>query len=179
MVGHLPETSENGLVRNKLSPATPKPVLPSNPSTEPWRFCQSPQGVFPKPPPSHRVGAKEDSKAPVNDSENAGRVKLTGELLQNKMLQHLEKRPQSLPRSVLPSQKSLSEVVPLRKPLPNVGQRPTKPKRPPSVSLDRYRLKSPVHQPTVHLDTKTPEGKYISLPVYISFCLKITLITIM
>ncbi|MCJ8737829.1 hypothetical protein PDJAM_G00028660 [Pangasius djambal] len=155
---HLPETSDNGLVRIKPSPAAPKPVLPVNPSTEPKKFSQSPQGLFPKPPPSHRVGAKEDPKPPVNDSENTKRVKLTGELLQNKMLQHLEKKPQSSPRSTLPSQKSISEVVPLRKPFPNVGQRPAKPKRPPSVSLDRFRVKGPAVQRTVHLDTKTPEG---------------------
>lgn len=162
MAGHLPATSDNGLVRSKLPPAAPKPVFPVNPSTE----LKRPQGVFPKPPPSHRVGAKppeakEDPKPPVNDSENIRRVKLTGELLQNKMLQHLEKKPQSLPRLQLPSQKSVSEVAPLRKPIPNVGLRPTKPKRPPSVSLDRFRVKGLALQPTVHQDTKTLEGKYI------------------
>lgn len=161
--GHLLETADNGTVRSKLSPAAPKPVLPVNLSTEPKRFSQSPQGVFPKPPPSHRMGPKEDPKPPVNDSENTRRVKLTGELLQNKMLQHLEKKPQSFPRPLLPSQKSVTEVVPLRKPLPNVGQRPAKPKRPPAVNLDRFRVKGPVPLPTVQQDTKTPEGEYFFL----------------
>lgn len=86
---------------------------------------------------------------------------MTGELLQNKMLQHLDKKPQAAPRSVLPSQKSFSDVVPLRKPFPNVGQRPTKPKRPPSVNLDRFRVKGPALQPPVHLGTKAPEGTYL------------------
>ncbi|XP_058257838.1 FYN-binding protein 1 isoform X3 [Hemibagrus wyckioides] len=149
------ESSDNGPVRNKIPPATPKPVFPVIPSTEPKRFSQSPQGVFPKPPPSHR---KEDPVPPANDSENARRVKMTGELLQNRMLQHLDKKPQAAPRSVLPSQKSFSDVVPLRKPFPNVGQRPMKPKRPPSVNLDRFRVKGPALQPPVHLDTKAPEG---------------------
>ncbi|KAB5559280.1 hypothetical protein PHYPO_G00027280 [Pangasianodon hypophthalmus] len=112
VAAHLPETSDNGVVRSKPSPAAPKPVFPVNPSTEPKKFSQTPQGLFPKPPPSHRVGAKEDPKPPVNDSENTKRVKLTGELLQNKMLQHLEKKPQSLPRSALPSQKSITEGQP-------------------------------------------------------------------
>ncbi|KAK3533861.1 hypothetical protein QTP70_032978 [Hemibagrus guttatus] len=151
----IAESSDNGLVRNKIPPATPKPVFPVNPSTEPKRFGQIPQGVFPKPPPSHR---KEDPVPPADDSENTRRVKMTGELLQNKMLQHLEKKPQASPRSVLPSQKSFSDVVPLRKPLPNVGQRPVKPKRPPSVSLDRFRIKGPALQPPIHQHTKAPEG---------------------
>ncbi|XP_060797585.1 FYN-binding protein 1 [Neoarius graeffei] len=156
--GHLPETSDNGLVRSKLPPAAPKPVLPLNPSSEPKRFSQSPQGLFPRPPPSHRVGPKEDPQPPVNDTENARKVKLTGEFLQNQMRQHLEKKPQSFPRPLLPSQRSMSEVAPLRKPLPNVGQRPAKPKRPPALRLDHFHVKGAGFQPTVCPDTKTPEG---------------------
>lgn len=157
MAGQLPEASDNGLPRSKLPPATIKPMLPVNLVNEPKRVVQTPQGVFPKPPPSHRVGAKEDPKPSVSDSENT-RVKLTGELLQNKMMQHLEKKPQPSPRPLLPSQKSISEVAPLRKPLPSVGQRPTKPKRPPSVSLERFYAKGPGFLPRVQLDTKTHEG---------------------
>ncbi|KAI5614670.1 FYN-binding protein isoform X1 [Silurus asotus] len=155
IAGQFPAPLDNGLPR--LKPA-PKPVLPGNPSTEsPKRFNPVPQGVFPKPPPSHRI-PKEDPVVPVNDFENAARVKMTGELLQNRMLQHLEKKPQSFSRSILPSQRSMSEVIPLRKPLPNAGQRPTKPKRPPNVGLDRFCAKGPVIQSTVPLDTKTLEG---------------------
>ncbi|KAM9461856.1 FYN-binding protein 1 [Clarias gariepinus] len=157
VAGQLPEASDNGLPRSKLPPATIKPMLPVNLVNEPKRVVQTPQGVFPKPPPSHRVGAKEDPKPSVSDSENT-RVKLTGELLQNKMMQHLEKKPQPSPRPLLPSQKSISEVAPLRKPLPSVGQRPTKPKRPPSVSLERFYAKGPGFLPRVQLDTKTHEG---------------------
>ncbi|TSM94631.1 Peroxisomal membrane protein 11C [Bagarius yarrelli] len=156
--GHLPETSDNGLVRSKVPPAAPKPVFPVNPSNEPRRFAQNPQGVFPKPPPSQRLVVKAEPIPPINDSENTRRVKLTGELLQNKMLQHLEKKPQASPRLLLPSQRSFSDVAPLRKPLPNVGQRPTKPKRPPSVNLDRFWTKGPGRQPTVYPDSKTQEG---------------------
>lgn len=169
------------MVRNRPSPTAPKPVLPVNLGTEPKRFNQSPQGVFPKPPPSQRVGSKEDLKPLVKDSDNARRVKVTGERLQNIMVQNQEKQTQSLPRPLLPSQKSVSEVVPLRKPLPNVGQRPTKPKRPPFVSLDRFRVKGTVFQSTVNQEIKTPEGEYIQFIfilflyfLYI-FCLKITL----
>ncbi|XP_047666325.1 FYN-binding protein 1 isoform X2 [Tachysurus fulvidraco] len=158
IAGYLPESSDNGLVRNKIPLLTPKPVFPVNPGTEPKRFSSNPQGVFPKPPPSHRLGAKDDPVPPVADTENTRRVKLTGELLQNRMLQHLEKKPQAHPRSLLPSQKSLSDVIPLRKPFPNVGQRPTKPKRPPSVNLERFRVKGPAFLHTVHQDTKASEG---------------------
>lgn len=151
IAGHKPETTDNGIVRNKIPPTAQKPVFPVNPSPEPRKFIQNPRGVFPKPPPSHRIGAKEDPVPPSNDSENIRKVIMTGELLQNKMMQHIEKNTQTYPRSILPSQKSFSDVVPLRKPIPNVGPRPTKPKRPPSVNLDRFRFKEP--------DTKTNEGK--------------------
>ncbi|XP_062868867.1 FYN-binding protein 1 isoform X2 [Trichomycterus rosablanca] len=133
--GHLTEASDNGVVRSKLSPITPRP--------EPKKLNQIPHGVFPRPPPSQRVGAKEDLKPPVTDTENTGKIKLTGELLQNRMLQHIEKKPHPFPKSLLPSQRSLSEVAPLRKPIPIVGTRPTKSKRPPSVCLDRFYVKGP------------------------------------
>lgn len=166
MAGHFPETVDNGMVRGKPSPTAPKPVLPVNLTTEPKRISQIPHGVFPRPPPTHRVGSKEDLKPVVKDSDNARRVKQTGERLQNMMIQHHEKQTHSLPRPLLPSQKSISEVVPLRKPLPNVGQRPTKPKRPPFVNLDRFRAKGTIFQSTVHQDIKTPEGEYFQFIFY-------------
>ncbi|KAI4904252.1 hypothetical protein NFI96_031781 [Prochilodus magdalenae] len=157
-VGHTPE-SANGAVRNKSSPVIPRPILPLNSAIEPKRFGNAPHGVFPKPPPSHRVGAKEEPKAPLAEPEIPGRVKLTGELLQNKMMKHSEDRKvPSLPRPPLPSQKSMSEVPPLRKPLPAVGQRPSKPKRPPVVNLDHLRKKVPTLQLPKRQETRTSEG---------------------
>ncbi|XP_036443159.1 FYN-binding protein 1 isoform X1 [Colossoma macropomum] len=105
------------------------------------------------------MGAKEEPKTPLTEPEIPGRVKLTGELLQNKMMKHVDDRkPQSFPRPSLPSQKSLSEVAPLRKPLPAVGQRPSKPRRPPVVNLDHLRKKALSFQPPRRQETKTSEG---------------------
>ncbi|XP_017567566.1 FYN-binding protein 1 isoform X3 [Pygocentrus nattereri] len=158
-VGHTSESSANGVIRNKSSPVIPRPVLPVNSANEPKRFGQAPHGVFPKPPPSHRMGAKEEPKMPLTEPEIPGRVKLTGELLQNKMMKHVDDRKlQSFPRPSLPSQRSMSEVPPLRKPLPAVGQRPSKPRRPPAVNLDHLRKKAPSFQLTRRQETKTSEG---------------------
>lgn len=150
------EHSVNGAVRNKLSPVIARPILPMNSSTEPKRYGQPPHGVFPKPPPSHRAGAKEEPKAPITESEIAGRIKLTGEMLQNRMLKHHDERK---PRPPLPSQKSMSDVPPLRKPLPPMGQRPSKPKRPPMVNLDHLRKKAP--SLPRRQENKTSQGIYI------------------
>ncbi|XP_066504514.1 FYN-binding protein 1 isoform X2 [Hoplias malabaricus] len=153
------ESSANGAVRNKQSPVSPRPVLPVTPTVDHKRFGQPLHGVFPRPPPSHRVVANEELKAPLTEPDTPGRVKLTGELLQNRMMKHIDERKiQSFPRPPLPSQRSMSEVAPLRKPLPPVGQRPSKPRRPPVVNLDHLRKKLPPFQTPRRQDTKTSEG---------------------
>lgn len=156
---HLSDASDNGIIRSKPSPTALRPVLPINSSTEPKKPIQSPHGVFPRPPPTHRVPAKEDPKQITSDSDNVNRVKVTGELLQNKMLQHLSERKfQTTHRSPLPSQRSMTDVVPLRKPLPAVGARPAKPKRPPSVCLDRYRPKASAPPPPGRMEIRKQEA---------------------
>ncbi|XP_072516843.1 FYN-binding protein 1 isoform X2 [Salminus brasiliensis] len=159
VVGHVPDLSANGVVRNK--PVTPpRQVLPLNSTSEPKRNIQPPHGVYPKPPPFHRMGAKEEAMTPLTQPEVPGRVKQTGELLQTRMLKHHgDGKLNTSPRLPLPSQRSISEVPPLRKPLPTVGQRPSKPKRPPSVNLDYWRKKKtaslPVRQETI--SSRAPE----------------------
>ena len=153
----------NGVARNKISsvvPSTPPgrdspPVVPRFPrhtrndagggsSPRP----QLPQGVFPRlhastAPPPHGVRTKAlpPPFPPSEVAETASRVKLTGAMLQNKMLKHQGPSPAKPGPSVpplLPSQKIRSEVAPPRRPLPPERARPMKPKRPPHVSLDQY-----------------------------------------
>ncbi|XP_026873149.1 FYN-binding protein 1 isoform X2 [Electrophorus electricus] len=157
--GPMSESSINGVVRNKVSPIVPRSSLPVNSRTEPKRMSQPPQGVFPKPPPSHYAGSKEEPKAPFTNPENMGKVKLTGDFLKNQMLkQHAEWKPKVSNRPILPSQRSMSEVPPLRKPLPPPGPRPLKPKRPPSVRLDHLRKKALAPLPQGCPEKKTHDG---------------------
>lgn len=158
MVGAPPESLTNGVVRNKPSAAPPRSILPLNSSSEPKMFGSGPQGVFPRPPPSHRVGPQETPKTPPTEVNAANRVRLTGELLQNKLLkQQGEMKPNFKP--MLPSQKSLiSDVAPLRKPLPAVGPRPSKPKRPPYVNLDHFRKKAPAVLPKRQMESQSFKG---------------------
>lgn len=144
-VGALPESLTNGVLRNKTSVVPPRAIVPLNSSSEPKMFHSGPQGVFPRPPPAHRLGAQESPKMAPTEVNVPSRVKLTGELLQSKILkQQSVMKESSTFKPPLPGQRSVSEVVPLRKPLPNVGARPSKPKRPPSVNLDHFRKKAPV-----------------------------------
>ncbi|XP_007233193.2 FYN-binding protein 1 isoform X1 [Astyanax mexicanus] len=159
-IGHV-SSSPNGVVRNKPSPVMPpRQILPMNSTGEPKRNVQPPHGVYPRPPPAHRMGAKEEHMTPLIQPEVPGRIKHTGELLQNRMLKHHgERTVHSSPRHPLPSQRSISEVAPLRKPLPAVGQRPSKPKRPSSVNLDHWRKKTASFQPPVQqqaISSKAP-----------------------
>ncbi|XP_076880513.1 FYN-binding protein 1 isoform X2 [Brachyhypopomus gauderio] len=157
-IGPMSESSANGVVRNKASPVVPRSVLPVNSPTEPKRLGQALPGVFPKPPPSHYSGLKEDSKAPTANPKNIGKVKLTEEVLKIQMLKHGEKKQPVTSRPLLPSQRSISEVPPLRKPLPPLGPRPLKPKRPPNVRLDHLRKKALVPVPQGSSEKKTFDG---------------------
>ncbi|KAJ8278676.1 hypothetical protein COCON_G00057420 [Conger conger] len=148
----------NGAVRPKMSPVSPKPLpgvrLPSDlrfpgpPLADPRGPAsvrnQPPLGVFPRPPPSHRAGSQEfKMAAPV--AERPGNVKATGELLQNMMLKQVPVQDRPGPKQPPPStlglrsQRSMTEVPPLRRTLPPEGPRPIKPKRPPVVNLDGFR----------------------------------------
>ncbi|XP_043107241.1 FYN-binding protein 1 isoform X1 [Puntigrus tetrazona] len=159
MVGALPESLTNGALRNKSSAVPPRSVFPLNAHSEPEMFQSGPQGVFPRPPPSHRLGAQESPKTPPTEVNVPSRVKLTGELLQRKILQqHSDMKASPAFKPPLPSQRSVSEVVPLRKPLPTVGPRPTKPRRPPLVNLDHFRKKAPVLLPKRNVDLQIPKG---------------------
>ncbi|XP_042622003.1 FYN-binding protein 1-like isoform X2 [Cyprinus carpio] len=158
-VGALPESLTNGALRNKISAVPPRSVFPLNAQSEPEMFPSGPHGVFPRPPPSHRLGAQGSPKMPPTEVSVPSKVKLTGELLQRKILQqHSDMKVSSTFKPPLPSQRSVSEVVPLRKPLPNVGPRPSKPKRPPSVNLDHFRKKAPVVLPKRNIELQSSKG---------------------
>ncbi|KAK9966233.1 hypothetical protein ABG768_003356 [Culter alburnus] len=158
-VGALPESLTNGVLRKKTSAVPPRPVVPLNSLGEPKMFHSGPQGVFPRPPPAHRLGAQESPKTPPTEVNVPSRVKLTGELLQSKILkQQSDMKVSSAFKPPLPSQRSVSEVVPLRKPLPNVGPRPSKPKRPPYVNLDHLRKKAPVVLPKRPIESQCLKG---------------------
>ncbi|XP_052466214.1 FYN-binding protein 1 isoform X2 [Carassius gibelio] len=158
-VGAPPESLTNGALRNKISAVPPRPVFPLNAQSEPEMFPSGPHGVFPRPPPSHRLGAQGSPKMPPPEVNVPSKVKQTGELLQRKMLQqHADLKVSSAFKPPLPSQRSVSEVVPLRKPLPNIGPRPSKPKRPPSVNLDHFRKKAPVVLPKKTIELQSSKG---------------------
>lgn len=159
-VGVLPESLTNGVLRNNTSVVPPRPVFPLNTHIEPEMFHSGPQGVFPRPPPSHRLGGQESPKTPPKEVHVPSKIKLTGELLQRKILQqHSDMKVVSAFKPPLPSQRSVSEVVPLRKPLPNVGSRPSKPRRPPYVNLDNFRKKAPVALPKRNVDLQSSKGR--------------------
>ncbi|TRY97479.1 hypothetical protein DNTS_008213 [Danionella cerebrum] len=131
-VGALPKSLTNG----KAFTVPPRPILPMNSSHEPKML--SPVG-FPRPP-SLRSGAQESLSESPSEVRVVSRVKMTQELLQGKILKpHGQMK---VPVAVKPAPRSVSDVVPLQKPLPNVGPRPTKPKRPSVVNLDHLRKRA-------------------------------------
>ncbi|XP_035271967.1 FYN-binding protein 1 isoform X2 [Anguilla anguilla] len=175
----------NGAVRPKASPTGPKPLPGVRSPSDLYRFPRpptadpggpttvrnlSPLGVFPRPPPSHHIGSQEQRTASPG-TEKPGRVKATGELLQNKMLRQLPGSDGTVPKPASPvitllrSQRSMTEVPPLRRNLPPEGPRPLKPKRPPYVNLDNFR-KAPAFTPMPRLPTpgKIHGGSSPSLP---------------
>ncbi|XP_028818331.1 FYN-binding protein 1 [Denticeps clupeoides] len=107
------------------------------------RFALPPRGVFPRPPPGKRLAPQETPRPPPPDVAKPVKTKLCGDLRPTKVIKlpgtPTSKSPCPLP-SLLPSQKvQAAEVVPLMRPLPQVGQRPAKPKRPPAVNLEHFR----------------------------------------
>ncbi|CAB1314127.1 unnamed protein product [Coregonus sp. 'balchen'] len=98
-----------------------------------------PHGVFPRPPPSHRPhGATKELPRPLpppSDTDRQGKGRITGELLQNMMHKGVPTAPTKPVPPSLPSQRSLTEVTPLRRTLPSEGPRPIKPRRPPHVAV--------------------------------------------
>nr|XP_046159189.1 FYN-binding protein 1 isoform X2 [Oncorhynchus gorbuscha] len=149
----------NGGVRHKLMPTVPTPPLSGSSSTpdlqrlpprpvraelEGISTIPKPHGVFPRPPPSHRPhGATKEPPRPLpppSDTDRLGKVRVTGERLQNMMLTHkgVPTAPSKPAPPSLPSQRSLTEVTPLRRTLPSEGSRPIKPRRPPHVNLQAH-----------------------------------------
>ncbi|XP_030640537.1 FYN-binding protein 1 [Chanos chanos] len=149
------ELAANGTTRNKPSPVPPRTFPPPNPMAEKIKPVQAPRGIFPRPPPSYRPEARESPASSPAEPERTGLIRAKGEMLQNLMLKQQGESPARAnpPIPSLRTQRSTGEVPPLRKPLPNVGPRPQKPKRPPHVSLDHIRKKIP-GQPGL----QTPEG---------------------
>ncbi|XP_036378540.1 FYN-binding protein 1 isoform X1 [Megalops cyprinoides] len=151
-------SSVNGAIR-PISPKPPPGVRPdlqrfpkpamADPDASTSKRAPPIPGVFPRPPPSHRTGPQGPRLA-APDTERPGRVKTTGELLQSKMLKQLptQEGPITKPSSPLitslRSQRSMTEVAPLRRNLPPEGPRPLKPKRPPYVNLDHFKKAAPV-----------------------------------
>ncbi|KAJ8374728.1 hypothetical protein SKAU_G00053080 [Synaphobranchus kaupii] len=130
--------SANGAVK----PIVPKPL----PGT--LLVFRPAKGVFPRPPLSHRASSQEHRMAlPV--AERPGRVKATGEMLQTMMLKQLPVQDGPIPMQASPvstslrSQRSMTEVAPLRRNLPPEGPRPLKPKRPPYVNLESFKKATP------------------------------------
>ncbi|XP_014072360.2 FYN-binding protein 1 isoform X2 [Salmo salar] len=149
----------NGEVRNKLMLMVPTPTLPGSSYSpdlqrlpprhvraelEGMSTSPEPHGVFPHLPPSHRPhrAAKElprPAPSPTNIDQQ-GRVRVTGELLQNMMLKHKGVHPgptKPTPPS-LPSQRNLTGVTPLRRALPPEAPSPIKPRRPPHINLQAH-----------------------------------------
>ncbi|XP_048832329.1 FYN-binding protein 1 [Brienomyrus brachyistius] len=155
-----PDASANGAARLKPTPVLPSmvpgPRLPpvhqlKQPVAEPESQGAArpipPLGVFPRPPPSHRiVSVPQETRTSQPDRERqSGRVKAAGELLQNLSLKQPPMPEGLVTKAALPtpssirSQKSMAEVPPLLRTLPPEGMRPLKPKRPPYVNLDAFR----------------------------------------
>lgn len=149
-----PGVTENGRLQNKMLPmVTPKP-----PGQSPVRFPRSPmaeqRGYSPPrsqlPPERFPRTAQSPGSDTSSQALDSGKIRLTGQLLQNMML--VQQRPQSLqlppsapsPGAVRqpPGRRSIAEATPLRRPLPPEGPLPMKPKRPPNVNLKPY-LRSP------------------------------------
>ncbi|KAI1891834.1 hypothetical protein AGOR_G00147820 [Albula goreensis] len=175
----------NGAIRPKASPIGPKPQPGLHSSPDLHKFARPPVadneapaslrtppppvGVFPRPPPSYRTGSREAVVAqPV--TERPGKVKATGELLQTMMLKQHSSQDLTVSKQTSPviaplrMQRSMVEVPPLRRNLPQEGPRPLKPKRPPYVNLDSYRKASSVSQPGRPLLGKPHGGSSPSLP---------------
>lgn len=152
--------TENDLAHHRLSPGVPPPPMASPglvrfPRAEPMAASvPSRPGFSPRPPPNPGV------RPPIQPAD-LGKVKQTGEMLQNMMLRHQKPpgtkpapgpaqapvpavAPAPVPTSTpvplrqQPRQRSAGEVTPLRRPLPPEGPLPLKPKRPPNVNLEPF-----------------------------------------
>ncbi|XP_021459221.2 FYN-binding protein 1-like isoform X1 [Oncorhynchus mykiss] len=180
----------NGGVRNKLMLMVPTPPLPGSSYSpdlqrlppqhvraelEGMSTSPEPHSVFHHLPPSHRPhrAAKELPlpASPPTNIDQQGRVRVTGELLQNMMLKHKGVHPgptKPTPPS-LPSQRTLTGVTPLRRALPPEAPSPIKPRRPPHINLQAHqRSTRALHlagQPGLR---KTDGGSSQSLPGLVS-----------
>ncbi|XP_042560077.1 FYN-binding protein 1 isoform X2 [Clupea harengus] len=141
---HSPvDSGVNGGVRSRLSAGLNKPatglISPSNVS----KFGSSPRGVFPRPPPSYRPNPQEPVRPPFTEPDKPGPFRSPGEKLVRPMpkpqISPGGRGAQTFQTPPLPKQRSMSgEVPPLLRPLPAMGPRPNKPKRPPFVNLEPF-----------------------------------------
>ncbi|XP_063057102.1 FYN-binding protein 1 isoform X2 [Engraulis encrasicolus] len=174
-----------GSVRPRFPPHSNKPAfgghgggLVSPPSNGP-RFGSAPHGVFPRPPPSHRptpTGTQEAFRPPFTEDNQPGRGAGPGPGSPFRPLPGdrgmpkphspaggLRSPPQvavnTPPLSRMKRSTSSNEVVPLLRPLPTVGPRPNKPKRPPYVNLEHFRKNPGIPPtPTARLSGRMSEG---------------------
>ncbi|XP_041913258.1 FYN-binding protein 1 isoform X1 [Alosa sapidissima] len=158
---HSPvDPGANGSVRPRFSVPLNKPNPgPISPSNGP-RFGQAPRGVFPRPPPSHRPNHQEPVRTPIAEADKPGSFRNSTEKLVRPMPKPHGfpggRGPQTIHTPPLLSQRSMStEVPPLLRPLPTVGSRPKKPKRPPFVNLEQFRRNSGTPKPTARLSGRT------------------------
>ncbi|KAL1023251.1 hypothetical protein UPYG_G00038300 [Umbra pygmaea] len=169
----------NGLLQHKRIPIQPTPPVPGSSSTpdnqmllpRPVKVERESKPTSPKlPPPTHSYGSTKEQPRPVpqpSEIDRQSKVKVTGELLQNMMLKHkgVPSTPTKSSSPYLPSQRSLKEVTPLRRPLPPEGPRPIKPRRPPHINLQAHqripRVPAFTERPELR---KTEGGSSNSLP---------------
>lgn len=157
---HSPvDSGPNGGVRPRLNKPNTGPVSPANG----LRSSPGPHGVFPRPPPSHRPN-QEPVRPPIPEADKPGPFRNPGEKLVRPMPKPQgplgARAPQAIQTAPMRSQRSLTgEVEPLLRPLPPVGPRPNKPKRPPFVNLEPFRRNPGTPKPIARLSARISEGK--------------------
>lgn len=164
---HSPvDSGVNGGVRSRLSAGLNKPatglISPSNVS----KFGSSPRGVFPRPPPSYRPNPQEPVRPPFTEPDKPGPFRSPGEKLVRPMpkpqISPGGRGAQTFQTPPLPKQRSMSgEVPPLLRPLPAMGPRPNKPKRPPFVNLEPFWRNLGTPKPSALLSGRASEGKWL------------------
>lgn len=155
-----------GGVRSRLPAPSNKPGAGSiSPSNGP-RFGSAPHGVFPRPPPSHRTSPQEPLRPPFTEEVRlGGPLRQPGERPQVRAMPKPQgcagaRPPQAFHTPPPRMKRSTSdEVAPLLRPLPAVGPRPSKPRRPPFVNLEQFRRSPGTPTASARLSGRTSEGK--------------------
>ncbi|KAM4629030.1 uncharacterized protein ACJ7VT_001421 [Polymixia lowei] len=135
--------TENGLAQHRLSPVTTNPRFPGPPKPEP-RGSASPRPPLPQGP-LHRPALTPGVRPPPQPSDQ-GKVKQTGELLQNMMLRHQKLPSPKINRSTpAPGHSSPTRAPGLSTPAPG----PSTPTRAPGPS-------TPTRAPGPSTPTRAP-----------------------